>query len=171
MKKEVETQSEPPLQTDMPIEKYTHKQTGKTKREKASQDEKAQGPWQLFTMCHAVHHSQIFPVWSCFVFQTLLKNVVTPRQTGPKFGAFQHTFIDSLLYTVVVPAWLQRFSRQPNTQTTTTTTTHSGPSTIYAGQCDEPLQFRCVGFSWSHATTMPATKNSCGLFRCRPFET
>lgn len=103
-------------------------------------------------MCHAVHDSHIFPLWSCFVFQTSLKNVVTPRQTGAQFNAFQHTFIDSLLYTVVVPAQLQRFSRQPNTQTTTT---HSGPSTDYAGQCDEPLQFRCVGVSYSHTITTP----------------
>lgn len=48
--------------------------------------------------------------------------VVTPWQTGPQFNA---SMLDSLLYTVVVPAQLQLFSHQPNLQTPTTTTFNS----------------------------------------------
>lgn len=77
-------------------------------------------------------------------------------QTRPHIHAFQHLLFATLFtHTVAVyTQWPQLSHCQPYSHQQQT---HSGPSTMYAGRRDEPMQLQCVGFLCSHATTTPAT--------------
>lgn len=136
-----------------------------TNTNRKEKERKGKPTWEspgTMTAFHYVHDSHIFPLWSCFVFQTSLKNVVTPQ-----FNVFQHTFIDSLLYTVVVPARLQRFIRTQHT--------NNNNNTLRTQYCLCRAMWWAVAVPVCRRLLQPhhnhATKNSCGLFGCRPFET